>query len=242
MVGSQTRKVTCVGGETCDLDLKPHEQQPCGGETCPEPGAHNSTEDREMEYIAEENVPTPPENRSDPLTTLDNGLLLASSSDIEKKKVPIHLQNSYLGNSAENTVINAGVSPSVKNMNENVAVIPHKQHPGHGSNQRPSEQNQANQELYSLPDPIEQGSRASDVMAGLDAKRRKAGEATKERTSSEAQEQGIPVQDSDFKWYAGEWTKVFYEHLILFLSVSNPSTPMSHLPFINPGPFQCFIL
>ena len=50
----QYRKVTCVGGTTCDLDLEPPSQRPCGGAPCPETTADNSTVEIERKLFTDE--------------------------------------------------------------------------------------------------------------------------------------------------------------------------------------------
>ena len=231
--GVQYRKVTCVGGSTCDLELEPPAQQPCGGEPCPETAVDNSTEIERMPTTlspTEEDSQTTSVSNSNPgdslvLNSADDGLSPGPEAESESTNIVLGGSSFNRESSDENQVIpsssnDADLSSTKSIGSKDTPPVPeHKRR--HHHNKPHHKHDHTNQEQTVVLGDVNSAGKQSvasetrdagedttktekDEAEASDAGRHEEGEEEEEG----AEEQKGAAAEGDFEWYAGEWRKV----------------------------------
>ena len=228
--GVQYRKVTCVGGTTCDLELEPPAQKPCGGDPCPKTVTENSAGTEETRTTL-----SPPEESK---TTLlagssqgdslvlnnpDDSISLGSETEKESTNVVLGDTSIGLGKSDENQVIipsgsnndaDLGSAKTIGSKQETPPAPEHKHRHHHNKHHQEHHHNR-NQDTVVVGGNVSSAENppvapeSKDAEVASTSTEKDAGEASDvEENADVAEEQTGAEAEGDFEWYAGDWRKV----------------------------------
>ncbi|KAL8565304.1 hypothetical protein ACOMHN_001202 [Nucella lapillus] len=223
--GVQFRKVTCVGSDTCDLELEPPAQRPCGEDPCPDLADDNSTEIERLLF-----TPSPNQKTEKVLIKSDESDVLVlknSESDLkpenESGKVilgesSIKLKSSenagVIQSSHQDEVLGSATTP-LRGSKPTTSVPDHKirhHHQKHHRRNHPHKHSDAKnpgEENVVLDNVNAKAAKADakQVSDKEDAREEEEEEKRKEEEREKAEEQQGIVADDEFEWYSGEWRK-----------------------------------